>query len=85
MISSTHKLSVTEYLQLIFLRLHVSSIVSVTLVDLLYILLPALFSLPLRHARGLGVADLDTLGGLTLPIKGSSDLRDLINFYAFFL
>jgi hypothetical protein len=56
------------YLQLIFLRIHVSSIVSMTFTDLLYILLPALFSLPLRHARGLGVADIDTLGGLALTI-----------------
>jgi hypothetical protein len=40
------------------------------------------FSSPPRHARGLGIADLDTLGGLALPILGSSDLRDLINFCA---
>jgi hypothetical protein len=46
----------------------------VTFTDLLYILFLALFSIPL-----------DMLGGLALPILGSSDLRDLINFYTFFL
>jgi hypothetical protein len=39
--------------------------VSVTFADLLY--MPFLV-LPPRHARGLGVADLDTLEGLALPI-----------------
>jgi hypothetical protein len=38
-----------------------------TLADLLYMVFPVLSPSP-RHARGLGVADLDTLGGLALPI-----------------
>jgi hypothetical protein len=42
--------------------------IPVTFADLLYMLFLVPFSLPLRHARGLGVADLDTLGGLALPI-----------------
>jgi hypothetical protein len=42
--------------------------VSATFANLLYILFLAPFPLPLRHTRGLGVADLDTLGGLALPI-----------------
>jgi hypothetical protein len=74
------------YLQLIFLRLpYISSIVSVTFANLFYTLFPALFSLPFRRTRGLGVADLDMLGGLALPISGSSDLRDITNFCAFSL
>jgi hypothetical protein len=39
-------------------------LVSAAFADLLYMLFLVPFSLPLRHARGLGVADLDTLGGL---------------------
>jgi hypothetical protein len=39
-----------------------------TFADLIYMFFLLYFSLPLRHARGLGIADLGTLGGLTLQI-----------------
>jgi hypothetical protein len=59
------------YLQLNILRLSyiLTTIISVsaTFADMLYMFFLALLFPPPRHARGLGVADLDTLGGLALP------------------
>jgi hypothetical protein len=43
-------------------------LVSVTFANLLYILFSAPFPSPFDTLGGLGVADLDTLGGLALPI-----------------
>jgi hypothetical protein len=43
-------------------------IVFMTFTDLLYMFFPTLFPPPFDTLGGLGIADLDTLGGLALPI-----------------
>jgi hypothetical protein len=67
-----HKLSVSFFL-IIFTVL-------IYFVDLLYMFFLLFRPLPLRHARGLGTANVDMLGGLAIPTRRSPDLR-VQNFY----